>query len=285
LVHNAFVHILDRIELDALVRRALAEDLGDAGDITTKRIIRIDQPGKGRIVCKQDGRLAGRPVADAVFNAVDKSLAVEWLLDEGAVLRPGAEVALLHGRARAIFAAERVALNFLQHLSGVATITAKFAESCDKYGVKLLCTRKTLPGLRTVERHAVAVGGGQMHRAGLFDAILIKSNHEKLAGGITEAVHRTKANPNLSAEVEVCDMDELEEAIQAGADGILLDNAGPDLIKKAVARTKDQIYLEVSGGVSLRNINAIARLRPDAISVGAITHSAPSIDLALHMFT
>ncbi|MGI8425893.1 MAG: carboxylating nicotinate-nucleotide diphosphorylase [Actinomycetota bacterium] len=279
------MHTLDRSELDELVRRALAEDLGDAGDITTKRIIRIDQPGKGRIVCKQAGILAGRPVADAVFNAVDRSLVIEWLAEEGSEILPGTDLALLHGRARAIFAAERVALNFLQHLSGVATVTSKYAEPCLKYGVKLLCTRKTLPGLRTVERYAVAVGGGQMHRAGLFDAILIKSNHSKLAGSLGEAVRRTKANPNLSAEVEVSDMEGLEEAIEAGADSILLDNAGLDLIKKVVARTRGNIYLEVSGGVSLKNIAAIARLKPDAISVGALTHSAPSIDLALHMFT
>ena len=237
MVHNASVQTLDRVALDDLVRRALAEDLGDAGDITTKRIIRIDQPGKARIVCKQACTFAGRPVADAVFAAVDKSIAFEWLVGDGDEIDAGAEIARISGRARVIFAAERVALNFLQHLSGVTTLTARFAGICAKYDVKLLCTRKTLPGLRALERYAVAVGGGDLHRFGLFDAILIKSNHEKLAGGIGEAVRRTKANPNLVAEVEVSDMEGLEEAVEAGADRILLDNADLELIKKAVRRT------------------------------------------------
>lgn len=274
---------LDQAHVEDLVRRALAEDLGEAGDITSKRVVRIDQPARARIFSKQDGVLAGSPIAEAVFHAVDRSTQIEWQVPEGSRLFGDTEIARVQGRARAILAGERVALNFLQHLSGVASLTAKYAEVCERHGVKLLCTRKTVPGLRMVQRYAVAMGGGHLHRAGLFDAILIKSNHQKLAGGTAEAVTRMKANPNLHAEVEVSTLEELEQAIQAGADRLLLDNAETSLIKEAVARTRGKIFLEVSGGVTLRNIASIARLKPDAISVGAITHSAPSIDMALHV--
>lgn len=275
--------VLDPAYLEDLVRRALSEDLGGAGDITSKRIVRIDQPAKARIFAKQEGILAGRPVAEAVFHAVDRSVDIQWKVREGSSLFPETEIAILRGRARAILAAERVALNFLQHLSGVATLTTKFSTVCSKHGVKLLCTRKTLPGLRAAQRYAVSVGGGHLHRAGLFDAVLIKTNHEKLAGGLVEAVKRMKAHPNISAEVEVSSIEELEQAMAAGADRLLLDNADPATIKEAVARTRGKIFLEVSGGVTLKNVASIARLKPDAISVGAITHSAPALDLALHV--
>lgn len=269
--------------VEDLVRRALHEDLGDAGDITSKRIIRIDQPAKARIFSKEEGTLAGSSVAEAVFHAIDRSVHIDWQTPDGARLFADTEIAVVRGRARAIFAAERVALNFLQHLSGVASLTHKFAEACAKHNVKLLCTRKTLPGLRAVQRYAVAIGGGELHRAGLYDAILIKTNHEKLAGGLAESVRRMKANPNLSAEVEVSNMEEVEAAIEAGADRLLLDNADPATIKQVVARTRGKIFLEVSGGVTLKNVASIARCKPDAISVGAITHSVPAIDMALHV--
>jgi nicotinate-nucleotide pyrophosphorylase (carboxylating) len=274
---------LDKDELEALARKALAEDLGEAGDITSKRIVRIDQPGRARITAKSEGVLAGIPVADAVFAAVDKGLDIRWRVSDGARLEPGTLVADIQGRARAILAAERVALNFLQHLSGVATLTAEFVEKCTPHGVRVLCTRKTIPGLRTIQRYAVATGGGFLHRAGLYDAILIKTNHERLSGGIAEAVRRTKANPNFQAEVEVADLKELREAIEAGADSILLDNAGEDLIAKTVEITAGNIFLEISGGVTLDNVDRIAKLKPDAISVGALTHSAPAVDLSLQI--
>lgn len=274
---------LDKAALEELVRRTLAEDLGETGDMTSKRIIRIDQPGRAQIVSKSAGILAGVPVAEAVFHTVDKGLKIDWKATDGATVGPGTVVADLAGRARAILAAERVALNFLMHLSGVATITSAFVEACTKHGVRVLCTRKTLPGLRAIERYAVAVGGGHLHRAGLFDEILIKTNHTKISGGVSEALRRTKANPNLEAEIEVTNIDELEEAMSAGADKILLDNAPPELIEEAVKRTRGKIFLEISGGVTLDNVSKIARLRPDAISVGAITLSAPAIDLALRI--
>lgn len=275
--------LLDRPALLDLARRALAEDLGEVGDLTSKRIVRIDQPGKAQIVAKSEGTLAGAPVAEAVFHFIDKTLKIEWLIAEGGRLEPGLVVAEISGRGRAILAAERVALNFLQHLSGIATLTGRFVEICSKHNVSVLCTRKTLPGLRAVERYAVTVGGGQLHRAGLFDAILIKTNHEKLAGGIGEAVKRTKANPNLEAEVEVTSLDELDEAMTAGADRILLDNADLKTIAGAVKQTRGKIFLEVSGGITLKNVEEIARLQPDAVSVGALTHSAVAVDLALRI--
>lgn len=274
---------LERTALEDLARRALSEDLGEAGDITSKRIVRIDQPGRARIVAKSHGILAGVPVAEAVFRVVDKSLKIEWRLSDGSPLEPDALVADISGRARAILAAERVALNFLQHLSGVATLTAAFVDRCAKYGVRVLCTRKTLPGLRAVERYAVTVGGGHLHRGGLYDAILIKTNHERLSGGISETLRRTKANPNLDAEVEVNSIEELEEAMAAGADQILLDNADTETIAEAVARTRGKVRLEVSGGITLQDVETIAKLRPDAISVGRITHSAPAVDLSLEI--
>lgn len=274
---------LDKAALEDLVRRTLAEDLGETGDMTSKRIVRIDQPARAQILAKSAGVLAGVPVAEAVFHAVDKSLQIDWKATDGASLGPGTVVAELSGRARAILAAERVALNFLMHLSGVATLTYQFVEACTKHGVRVLCTRKTLPGLRAVERYAVAVGGGHLHRAGLFDEILIKTNHALISGGVSEALRRTKANPNLQAEVEVRSIEELEEAMAAGADRILIDNARLELIEEVVKRTRGKIFLEVSGGVTKENVSKIARLGPDAISVGSITLSAPAIDLALRM--
>lgn len=274
---------LDRAELDDLARRALAEDLGDVGDITSKRIVRIDQPGRAEIIAKAEGILAGVPVAAAVFEAVDKGLQIDWKLTDGAKLAPGDVIAMVSGRARAILAGERVALNYLQHLSGVATLTARFVEICTKHGVRVLCTRKTIPGLRAVQRHAVAIGGGKLHRAGLYDAILIKNNHEKLSATITEAIKRTKANPNLQAEVEVGTIAELTEAMEAGADKILLDNAELEVIKEAVKLTRGKVFLEVSGGINLSNVEKIARCKPDAVSIGMITHSPTAIDIALHV--
>jgi nicotinate-nucleotide pyrophosphorylase (carboxylating) len=213
---------------------------------------------------------------------VDSALRLDWSLTDGDALETGATVAELAGRARAILAGERVALNFLQHLSGVATLTAAFVAVCAPHGVKVLCTRKTTPGLRHLERAAVTAGGGALHRAGLYDAILIKTSHVRLAAGITEAVRRARAEPRMVVEIEVTSPAELEEALAAGAEQILLDNAGPEVIAQAVERTRGKAFLEISGGVTLDNVGAIAALRPDAISVGALTHSAPAVDLALH---
>ena len=274
---------IDPGKLKLLVQRALLEDLADAGDVTSNHILGAGQTTTAQIVAKSAGTLAGRPVADAVFRKMDEALEINWLLDDGAKLQPGTVVAEISGLAHSIMAAERVALNFLQHLSGVATLTASFVEACKPHGVQLLCTRKTIPNLRAVQRYAVAVGGGNLHREGLYDAILIKTNHCKLVGGIGEAVKRSKARSPMEVEVEVRTLDEMKEAAQAGAERVLLDNADLDAVGEAV-RTKPQgVFLEVSGGVSLDTVGDIAALKPDAISVGRLTHSVTAVDLALHV--
>ena len=269
--------------MEDLARRALAEDLGQAGDLTSKRILRAELPCRARLLSKSAGVLAGTAIAAVVFRLVDPALGVDWKLADGDPLEPGATVAELTGRARAILAGERVALNFAQQLSGVATTTAAFVAASAPYGVKILCTRKTVPGLRSLQRSAVVAGGGELHRAGLYDAILIKTSHIRLAGGISEAIRRARAQPRMPVEVEVTTPEELEEALAAEAERILLDNAGPEGIAAAVAATRGKAFLEVSGGVSLSNVAGIAALRPDAISVGALTHSASAVDLALHI--
>ena len=270
-------------EVQDLIGRALAEDVG-LRDVTTEALVDPGRRARARIDQKEPGVIFGLEIAEAVFRRLDAL--VEWSprRAEGEWLKePPATVAELEGDARALLTGERVALNFLQHLSGVATTTAAFVAACTPHGVKVLCTRKTLPGLRRLERRAVVAGGGALHRAGLYDAILIKTSHIRLAGGISEAVRRARAQPRLPVEVEVTSPAELEEALEAGVEQILLDNAGPGAIAEAVARTRGRAFLEVSGGVTLANVGEIAALRPDAISVGALTHSAPAVDLALHV--
>ncbi len=274
---------IDPATLKLLVQRALIEDLADAGDVTSDNILDPNQTAKAKILAKSPGVLAGRPVADAVFHKMDEALEIGWLVEDGARMEPGTVVAEIGGLAHSIMAAERVALNFLQHLSGVATLTAAFVEACAPHGVQLLCTRKTIPGLRAVQRYAVAAGGGSLHREGLYDAILIKTNHCKLAGGIGEAVRRAKARSSMEVEVEVRTLAELAEAAKAGAERVLLDNAELATVEDAVKTKPESLFLEVSGGVSLETVGGIAALKPDAISVGRITHSAPSVDLALHV--
>jgi nicotinate-nucleotide pyrophosphorylase (carboxylating) len=274
---------IDPGTLKLLVQRALLEDLADAGDVTSNHILGAGQRTTAEILAKSAGILAGRPVADAVFHKMDETLEINWLLEDGAKLEPGTVVAEVAGLAHSIMAAERVALNFLQHLSGVATQTAAFVDACAPRGVQLLCTRKTIPNLRAVQRYAVAVGGGNLHREGLYDAILIKTNHCKLVGGIEEAVKRSKARSTMEVEVEVRTLDEMREAADAGAERVLLDNADLATVEEAVGTKPEGVFLEVSGGVSLDTVGAIAALKPDAISVGRITHSVTAVDLALHV--
>lgn len=274
---------LDRKQLRLLVQRTLVEDLADAGDVTSDSILDPGQPGSATILAKSELIVAGLPVAEAVFHKLDPELEVKWLVSDGGRLSAGDAVGYVSGMAHSIMAAERVALNFLQHLSGVATLTSKFVEACRPYGVQLLCTRKTVPGLRAVQRYAVGVGGGDLHRAGLYDAILIKTNHCKLVGSIDEAVRRARARTGAPIEVEVTGLEELHQAAGAGADRVLLDNADVDLISQAVKAKPEGLFLEVSGGIDLDAAPTIAACRPDAISVGKITHSAPAADLSLRV--
>lgn len=269
--------------LDLLVEGALVEDLAGAGDLTSDNVLEPGRRASGTIVAKSPGVLAGVPVAGAVFRKMDQDLKVAWVVQDGDRLQAGTPVARIRGLAHGILAAERVALNFLQHLSGVATCTAAFVDACAPHGVALLCTRKTIPGLREVQRYAVAVGGGALHRAGLYDAVLIKTNHCRLAGGIAGAVSQARSRSSLPVEVEVRSVEEMMEAAAAGAQRVLLDNAGLELVAEAVRHKPEGMFLEVSGGVSLQNAGLIAALKPDAISVGRITHSAPALDLALYV--
>jgi nicotinate-nucleotide pyrophosphorylase (carboxylating) len=278
---------LDAALLDELAARALTEDLGPGGpesDVTTAGIALPGSTARAVIVAKAAGVLAGGPVADAVFRRVSPGVAVRWEQTEGAALRPGALVARVEGPALALLAGERVALNFLQHLSGVATLTAQFVSRCAPHGVTLLCTRKTVPGLRALQRYAVAAGGGALHRGGLAEAVLIKTNHARLAGTLTEAIRRSRAaGPDREIEAEVRTVEEAREAVEAGAARVLVDNADRATLAEIVRSLKGRAFIEVSGGITLEAVESIAALGPDAISVGRITHSAPALDLAMRL--
>jgi len=270
--------------LAELVARALAEDLG-SGDVTSEAVVPTDAPARARIVQKQPGVVFGLDAAGEVFAQAgaehfDK-LIVEGQWREGVP----AEVALVTGAARALLAAERTALNFLGHLSGVATLAARYVEAVRGSGATILDTRKTTPGLRSLEKAAVAAGGASNHRQGLHDAILIKENHAAIAGSVGEAVRRAlAAQPEMTVEVECRDGNEVREALAAGAQRLLLDNMAPDELRAAVAereRSGASATLEVSGGVTLDNIAEVAATGVEFISVGALTHSAPALDMSM----
>ncbi|MFN2544290.1 MAG: carboxylating nicotinate-nucleotide diphosphorylase [Actinomycetota bacterium] len=268
-------------DVDETVRRALQEDVG-TGDVTTRAVVPADATAEGRFVAKAGGVICGLDVASRAFSpSAGRGVGVVWRTNDGARVEVGESFGDVTGQARAILTCERVALNFLTHLSGIATLTREFVDACAGTESVILCTRKTLPGLRPLERYAVEVGGGMLHRAGLFDAVLIKDNHVAIAGGVAEAVRRARAHADLSIEVEVDSIDQLEEALAAGADRILLDNADMETVKRAVAIVRDRTPLEVSGGMTLETVREIAPLGRLLISVGRITHSAPALDISL----
>jgi nicotinate-nucleotide pyrophosphorylase (carboxylating) len=270
-------------DLDLLARAALAEDAPE-GDITSRLTVPAGTVCSAEIVVKQEGVLAGVAAAAAVFAAAAgqdaTDLTVDWKLDDGAGIGSRDRVAILNGRAVTILRAERPALNLLGHLSGIATLTRSYVDLAAP--AQILCTRKTLPGLRALERAAVAAGGGTLHRASLSDAILIKDTHVRIAGGVTEAVRRAKAG-GLPIEVEVETLEQLDEAIAEGAERILLDNPTPERVRTAIERVGDPMRLEISGGVDLENIRAFVDAGARVISVGRLTHSAPSLDLSLEV--
>ena len=269
--------------IEDAVGRALVEDLGRAGDITSAATIPADATATAVIAARRPGILAGIDLAAAAFRQMHPAIGFEPVIADGGPLEPGAVVARVTGPARPILSAERVALNFLCHLSGIATLTRRYADAIAHTKARITCTRKTTPGLRALEKYAVRCGGGSNHRFGLDDAILIKDNHIAVAGGVAEAVRRAKAFAGhlVKVEVEVDDLDQLEEALRAGADVILLDNMPPEMLRRAVAVTAGAAVLEASGGVTLDTVAAIAETGVDFISSGAITHSAPALDLAL----
>jgi nicotinate-nucleotide pyrophosphorylase (carboxylating) len=269
------------VPMDDLIERALAEDVG-AGDLTAAAVVSEDARAEARIEQRAPGVIAGLAVAEAVFEKLDPELTFEPLAPEGEWRDP-ASVARIEGRARPILTGERVALNFLGRLSGVATQAARFVRAVEGTGATILDTRKTTPGLRDLEKEAVRVGGATNHRAGLDDAILVKENHAALAGGVGEASRRALAGApdDVTVEVECATLAEVEEALAAGAGRILLDNMSPAELRRAVEASDGRAELEASGGVTLENVREVAGTGVDFVSVGAITHSAPALDLSL----
>ncbi len=268
-------------DLDDLVDRALAEDVG-AGDVTTSATVPRQARARARIIQKAPGVIFGLEAAERVFARLDPLVELERLGPEGVWRDAGSEVLAARGAARALLTGERTALNLLARLSGVATLTAILAREVEGTGARLLDTRKTTPGLRALEKAAVRAGGGLNHRAGLYDMVLIKENHAALAGGVGEAVRRARAAaPALPLEVECRDLDEVDEALAAGAERILLDNMTPEELCAAVLRVAGRATLEASGGIGARTLEEVARTGVDFISVGALTHSAPALDLSL----
>jgi len=269
------------------VSLALDEDLG-RGDITSRSVVRTGARARGSFMAKQDFVLAGLEVADAAFSSFDFNLQIESAAADGDQIKAGKVFARVTGEAQLLLAVERVALNFLQHLSGIATLTRRYVEAVAGTEARIVDTRKTTPGLRMLEKYAVAVGGGRNHRLGLDDGVLIKDNHLAMAGGVAEAVRRARevVGHLHKIEVEVTTLDQVREALKAGADILLLDNMTPDLVRQAVQivrqkEPKDRHTLtEASGGITLENVRAYAEAGADLISIGALTHSAPAVDIS-----
>jgi nicotinate-nucleotide pyrophosphorylase (carboxylating) len=267
-----------------LIDLALSEDIGSS-DITSQTLIPGSLTGKAIIVAKQEGIIAGLEVAKRVFQSVDSKIVFKYLKNDGGQVKVKDRIALIQGKVRSILSAERTALNFLQRLSGIASLTAKYAERIKGTKAKILDTRKTNPGMRILEKYAVKIGGGENHRMGLYDMILIKENHIKAAGGILKAVKKAKSKfGNRKIEVEVRDFKETIEAALTATDWIMLDNMNVREMKKAISLIRSanrKIKIEASGGVTLKNVRDIALTGVDFISVGALTHSAPALDLSL----
>ena len=268
-------------EIEACIKVALDEDIG-SGDATTNAVIPLDTFLRGEIVAKQSGVIAGLDVAAAVFRLLDKRIEFLSRVDEGELVEPLTVLAEVNGPARPLLTGERTALNFLNRMSGIATLTHKFVTAISHTRAKILDTRKTVPGLRALDKLAVKRGGGQNHRAGLFDMILIKDNHIDVSGSLTEAVSRVRASgTTLPVEVEVRDLRDLQEALELGVSRILVDNFPVERIKEAVRLNSGRAQLEASGNVTLQNVVQIAETGVDFISVGELTHSAPSFDSSL----
>ena len=275
---------LDFQSLDSVISAALQEDLG-FGDITTQAVVSPNMKARGEFVAKQDFILAGWPVVVRIFHHVSEKIAIESSCQDGDAVAKGIVFGNLSGPATRLLSGERVALNFLQRLSGVATLTRQFVEAVSGTGTSILDTRKTTPGLRALEKYAVRMGGGRNHRFGLSDGVLIKENHITAAGGVAEAIRKARAAIDhlKKIEIEVTTFEELNQALDAGADAILLDNMTPGQVKEAVQQTSGRVPLEVSGGIYLDNVREYALTGVDFISVGALTHSFKSADISLEL--
>ena len=281
LMPNAF---LSPLVIEDAVRRALEEDLGRAGDITSAATIPAGTKAHATLAARKPGVLAGLACAAEAFRQLDPAIEFHAKKRDGDALKPGDVVADIAGDARAVLTAERVALNFATHLSGIATLTAAFVDKVKHTKAKIVCTRKTIPGLRAFEKYAVRCGGGMNHRFGLDDAVLIKDNHIAVAGGVAAALKAARASIGhlVKVEIEVDSLDQLSEVLKTGgADVALLDNMDAATMKRAVEMVSDKISLEASGGVNLDTVAAVAETGVDMISVGALTHSAPALDLGL----
>jgi nicotinate-nucleotide pyrophosphorylase (carboxylating) len=273
---------LPQFDLGEFVRRVLAEDLGSGGDVTSKATIDPNARFAAEMNCREPIVVAGLEIAIAFFRACDRQVRVERLAGDGDRAAAGSVLLRLEGNARGMLAAERSALNSLQHLSGVATLTRRYADAIAGTGAVLLDTRKTIPGLRLLEKYAARMGGAENHRMRLDDGLLIKDNHVGVAGGVAEAVSAAKAyDSGLPVQVEVDRIDQIEPALAAGADRLLLDNMKPEMLREAVKLVAGRVPLEASGGVNLDTIRAIAESGVDYISVGRITQSAPAVDIGL----
>ena len=276
--------MISALFIEDIVRAALKEDLGHGHDITTECVVPLDKDARAVVNSRSDGRLAGIVTGLAAFTITDPDCEIELLKGDGEDVKAGEDIAIITGSARSILTAERVALNFMQHLSGVATLTKKYVDLTEDTGTKIADTRKTIPGLRALQKQSVRLGGGMNHRFGLDDAILIKDNHIALAGGIYPALQMARENAGhmVKIEIEVDSMAQLEEVFHyGGADIVMLDNFDVKDMAKAVKFIDGRAIIEASGGVNLNTVKAIAETGVHIISVGALTHSAPSLDIGL----
>jgi nicotinate-nucleotide pyrophosphorylase (carboxylating) len=274
--------MLNLRSLDPLIDLAFEEDIG-IGDITTEATVLPERKGIGTLLAKSDGIVAGLPVAERVFAKLDTTLVFRTLVSDGEAVKAGTPIAEVQGSAKTILIGERTALNFLQRLSGIATLTAQFVEAVANYNAKIVDTRKTAAGWRAVQKYAVRVGGGSNHRFGLYDGVLIKDNHIVAAGSIGNAVQCAKEVVPHTAkiEVEVETLDQVDEALEAGADILLLDNMSPGMMKSVVHEVGDLAVTEASGGITLERVREVAATGVNLISVGALTHSAMPMDISL----
>ncbi len=275
---------MDSINLKSIIEMALAEDVGH-GDITTFNLIEAGQQGCGELLAKSPGIIAGLPIAQLVFASLDQDSQFTAYKHDGEKIEPGDKLGMVQGSLRSLLVGERLALNFLQRLSGIATLTNRMVELAGNPAVKILDTRKTTPGLRMLEKYAVRVGGGFNHRFGLYDGAMVKDNHIIAAGGIKEAVQKLKTTipVTVKIEVEVESLEHMQEALEAGVDIIMLDNMDPALMRQAVELNAGRVMLEASGGVNESNIAVIAATGVDAISLGALTHSVNSLDISFNL--
>ena len=275
---------IDWGKVDLIIENTLEEDLG-SGDVTTDAIFSVDDTCEALIIAKEEGIIAGIPIAERVFQKLAPEVTVAQKLKDGEHVNPGDEILVIKGSIHAVLSGERLSLNLLQRMSGIATATSKYVAAISGYRTRILDTRKTAPGLRVLDKYAVSIGGGCNHRFGLYDAVLIKDNHIDFAGNISNAVEivRNKYQSKFKVEVETSTLDEVREVLKAGADIIMLDNMTVEMMKEAVRIINGKSITEASGGITLDTIGQVADTGVDFISVGAITHSSPALDIGLYM--